>query len=83
VMGASVKTNEPVTYYEWNGVEHVRYDATIRILPGGDHPQHPKAHLSVLRYDESYDNVNNIENEENANITSESYYIRRFSDWGD
>ncbi len=77
--------DEPVYFYEWRPAtsDHKLYDATIRVLlTTGRNELHPRAHLVVLRQDESFENVNNVDNvEEEDDVTGKNYWKKRYGTW--
>jgi hypothetical protein len=76
------QTNEAVYYFEWDGEKHVQHDATARVIFNTPNPGKPKCHLTVLRPDESSENVNNVDSIELQNdMTGISYYVRRHAVW--
>ncbi len=79
---AQPKQNEPVYFFEWNGTGHDQFDATLRVIVAGGNSHHPKVHLTVLRADETFDNVNNIENVEiQDDMAGISYWLTRYAEW--
>jgi hypothetical protein len=80
---ANPKQDEPVYYFEWDAGEgkHILYDANIRVLLNSPNMKRPKVHLTVLRQDETLDNINNVEEVEFQDTTGVSYWRKRFQTW--